>query len=60
MDPLSITASTIAIIQISSDIIGYINGATKATKEQKQLRKEIQSYEFILQQLNDEASDAEE
>jgi hypothetical protein len=60
MDPLSITASTIAIIQISSDIIGYINGATKATKEQRQLRKEIQSYKFILQQLNDEASDAEE
>lgn len=60
MDPLSITASTIAIIQISSDIIGYINGATGATKERKRLREEIRSCEFILQRLNDEASDAEE
>jgi hypothetical protein len=60
MDPLSITASTVAIIQISSDIIGYINGATGATKERKRLREEIRSCEFILQQLNDEASDAEE
>ena len=60
MDPLSITASTIAIIQISSDIIGYINGATGATKERKRLRDEIRSCEFILRRLNDEASDAEE
>ena len=60
MDPLSITASIIAIIQISSDIVSYVNGATGATKERKRLRDEVRACEFILQRLNDEASDAEE
>jgi hypothetical protein len=60
MDPLSITASIIAIIQISSDIVSYVNGATGATKERKQLRDEVRSCEFILQRLSDEVSDVEE
>jgi hypothetical protein len=60
MDPLSITASTIAIIQISSDIVAYINGTTGATKERKRLRDEIRSCEFILQRLGDQVSDAED
>ena len=60
IDPLSITASTIAIIQISSDIVSYINGAAGATKERKRLRDEVRSCEFILQRLSDEVSDAEE
>jgi hypothetical protein len=60
MDPLSITASIIAIIQISSDIVSYVNGATGATKERKRLRDEVRACEFILQRLNDEVSDAEE
>lgn len=60
MDPLSLTASTIAIIQISSDIVSYVNRATRATKERKRLRDEVQSCEFILQRLSDEVSDAEE
>jgi hypothetical protein len=60
MDPLSITASIIAIIQISSDIVSYVNGATGATKERKRLRDEVRACEFILQRLNDEASDVEE
>jgi len=60
MDPLSITASTIAIIQISSDIVSYINGATGATKERRRLRDEVRSCEFILQRLSDEIDDAEE
>ena len=60
MDPLSISASIIAIIQISSDIVSYVNGATGATKERKRLRDEVWACEFILQRLNDEVSDAEE
>jgi NACHT domain len=60
MDPLSITASTIAIIQISSDIVSYINGAAGSMKERKRLRNEVRSCEFILQCLSDEVSDAEE
>lgn len=60
MDPLSISASIIAIIQISSDIVSYVNGATGATKERKRLRDEVRACQFILQRLNDEVSDAEE
>jgi hypothetical protein len=59
-DPLSTTASIIAIIQLSSQIIKYINGVTGATKERKRLRESLRGCEFILQQLKDDADDTEE
>ncbi|KAF4436368.1 hypothetical protein F53441_13284, partial [Fusarium austroafricanum] len=60
MDPLSATASIIAVIQLSSNVVKYVNAAAGATKERKRLREGVRSCEFILQQLNDGADDSEE
>jgi len=59
-DPLGITASIIAIIQLSSVVVEYINGVRGATKERKRLRDGVRACEFILQQLKDDADDTEE
>jgi hypothetical protein len=59
-DPLGATASIIAIIQLSSDVVKYINGVGGATKERKRLRDGVRACEFILQQLKDDADDTEE
>ncbi|RDW67885.1 hypothetical protein BP6252_09281 [Coleophoma cylindrospora] len=59
-DPLSATASIIAIIQLSAVVVKYISGVRGATKERKRLREEIRACEFILRQLKDDADDAEE
>jgi hypothetical protein len=59
-DPLSTTASIIAIVQLSSAVVEYINGVRGATKERKRLRDEVRACEFILQQLKDDADDTEE
>jgi hypothetical protein len=60
MDPLSITASTIAIIQMSSSIVSYVNRAAGAPEQRKRLRDELRSCEFVVQRLSDQVSDAEE
>lgn len=59
-DPLSTTASIIAIIQLSSEVVKYINGVAGATEDRKRLRNELRSCEFILQQLKDDADDTDE
>ncbi|RYP09021.1 hypothetical protein DL764_001517 [Monosporascus ibericus] len=60
MDPLSTTASIIAILQLSSDVVKYIIGAKGATKDRRRLREEILACESILLQLQDHADDADE
>jgi hypothetical protein len=60
MDPLSTAASIIAIIQLSSDVVSYVSGATGATKERMRLRDEVLACELVLQQLKDEVHDTEE
>ncbi|KAF7917816.1 uncharacterized protein EAE97_011954 [Botrytis byssoidea] len=60
MDPLSTTASIIAVIQLSSDIVSYISRAADATRERMRLRNEVLGCESILQQLKDEANNTEE
>lgn len=59
-DLLRTTASIIAIIQLSSVVVEYINGARGATKERKRLRDGVRACEFLLQQLKDNADDTEE
>ncbi|CZR63705.1 uncharacterized protein PAC_13602 [Phialocephala subalpina] len=59
-DPLGTTASIIAIIQLSFDVVKYINGVGGATKDRKRLRDGVRACEFILQQLKDNADDTEE
>ncbi|KAK1762458.1 ankyrin repeat-containing domain protein [Phialemonium atrogriseum] len=60
MDPLSITASVISVLELSAKVVKYINSAAGATKERKRLREELRACENILQQLKDEADDSEE
>ncbi|KAI0549032.1 ankyrin repeat-containing domain protein [Xylaria curta] len=60
MEPLSTTTSIIAILQLSSDVVKYIIGATGATKARRNLREEILSCELVLLQLQDHADDPNE
>jgi len=60
MDGLSAAASIITVIQLTSQVAGYIGSATGATKERKRLRQEIQACNEILQQIKDGADDSEE
>ncbi|KAJ4051592.1 hypothetical protein NW758_003932 [Fusarium oxysporum] len=60
MDPLSTTASIIATIQLSSEVVKYVNAAAGATNQRKRLREEVRTCEYILQQLKDGADDSEE
>jgi len=53
-------ASVTAILQLAASVVKYINTAAGATKDRAQLREEVRSCEYILQQLNDRASDSEE
>src|SRR3954471_5279751 len=60
MDPLSLTAGVIAVVQLASKVVEYISAAAGATKERKRLGDEVRACEFVLQQLKDDAQDAEE
>jgi GTPase SAR1 family protein len=60
MDPLSTTASIVAILQLSAKLVGYINTTAGATKDRKRLREEVRACSNILQELKDEADDFEE
>lgn len=60
MDPLSTAASVIAVLQLSTKVVKYINSAKGATQQRKSLRERLRACEGILQQLNDEADDSEE
>ncbi|KAF3918254.1 Ankyrin-1 [Orbilia brochopaga] len=59
MDPLSTTASIIAVLQIASDVVKYIVTAKGATKERRRLREEIFACESVLLQLQDHIDDAD-
>ncbi|KAH6989117.1 hypothetical protein BKA56DRAFT_710473 [Ilyonectria sp. MPI-CAGE-AT-0026] len=59
MDPLGATASVIAVLQLSSEVVTYINSAVSATHERRRLREEVRACGYILQQLKDEADDSE-
>jgi len=48
MDPLSTSASIIAIFQLTSDVVKYINGASGAARDRRRLLDEIHSCELVL------------
>jgi hypothetical protein len=56
MEPSSTTASIIAIIELCSEVIKYVNG-TGATTGEMRLREEVRSCKSILQRLKDAADD---
>lgn len=59
-DPLSTAASIIAVLQLTSSVIKYINTAKGANKDRKSLRDEIRACEDILNQLKDNADDTDD
>lgn len=60
MDGLSTAASVIAVLQLSTKVVGYLNSVKGATEERKRLRQELRACEYIIQQLKDETDDPEE
>ncbi|CAI6095091.1 unnamed protein product [Clonostachys chloroleuca] len=59
MDPLSTTASVIAVLQLTSKIVQYLNSASGATKERKALRDELRACERVLEQLKDRCDEGD-
>jgi hypothetical protein len=51
MDPLSMTASIIAVLQITSELTSYINNVRKATAEQAKVAIEASNLFSLLTSL---------
>ena len=51
MDPMSITASIVAILQLTTTLTGYINDVRKATKEQARIAVEASNLYGLLTNL---------
>lgn len=51
MDPLSITAGIIAILQLSSKVIGYFNDAKNASKDRAKCAVEASNLHSLLLEL---------
>ena len=57
-DPLSISASITALLQLTSTVVQYINNVKDASKERLRIRDEISSTSFLLYMLNDRVQQA--
>ena len=55
MDPLSASASVIAVLQLATTVIKYLNEVKGATSERRSLRSEICSISSILFVIQDQA-----
>ena len=60
MDPLSMTASIIALIQASSSIFSYVRDIKDASKECKKLGLEVGSTRGLLDTLKDTVEDVQD
>ena len=58
MDPLSVSASLVALLQLSSTVIGYLSHVKSGPRELQKLRLEVCSTLPILSILQDEAEQA--
>src|SRR5256885_204326 len=52
MDPLSVTASVIAILQLAGEVIGYLNDVKDSPKECRKCMVEISNSNTLLLKLN--------
>lgn len=52
-DPLSITASIVAVVQLTSTVVKYISGVRNAPKELKKLLVELSALRGLLSSLED-------
>jgi hypothetical protein len=59
MDPLSITTSVIAVLDLCKKVIDYIATAKGATKDRSQLQAEILSCQTFLEALKDPPEDSD-
>lgn len=50
-DPLSISASIVALLQLTSTVVQYINNVKDASKERLRIRDEISCTSFLLYML---------
>lgn len=53
MDPLSITASIIAVITLSAEVVNYVNYAKEASSDCNRIQVEVSSISGILFSLKD-------
>lgn len=53
MDPLSVTASIIAVLQVSGKVLGYLNEAKDASKDRTQCALELLNLSSLLYKLRD-------
>jgi hypothetical protein len=53
VDPLSISASIIAVLQLTSTAVQYITDAKDASEERLRIRDEISSTSYLLYMLKD-------
>ena len=60
MDPISLTASFIAVIQLSASVTGYLKEVKYGSQERIKLREEVRTVACMLQVLNDRVEDAED
>src|ERR1700722_17660266 len=54
-DPLSMSGSIIAILQLTSTVVQYLNDVNDASEERLRIRDEISSASFLLYMLKDRA-----
>jgi hypothetical protein len=54
-DPLSVTASIIAVLQLAGTVVGYLNDAKDAGGDRKRILDEITATSFFLYALKDKA-----
>ena len=59
MDPLSVSASIIALLQLTGTVIIYLNDVRGGPKELQRIRMEISNLQNILFMLQDQADQAE-
>jgi hypothetical protein len=59
MDPLSVTASIIAILQLSNKVMGYLNDVKDAPKERRRCAIEITNLHSLLTNLRFRVEDGD-
>ncbi len=57
-DPLSISGSIVAVLQLTSTVVHYINDVKDASEERLRIRDEISSTSFLLYMLKDRIQQA--
>ena len=60
MDPLSVSASITALLQLASTVIQYLNGVKGASEDRRRILSELANVTGILYVLQDQADQAKQ